>query len=534
VCQKGDVYFDSVAMFIFFLLLGRFLEQRVRYKNFLQTGQWQQLIPLTAFKKTMATATEPESKAVVPVKSLVPGDWVWVASGETFPCDGEVMEGQSSADESLLTGEANPHIKQVGHAVVAGSQNIESGLWIKVTAIGQQTCLADIDRLVQSAASSRPKHVAFADKLAGAFVARVLILTVLVAAFWSFYDPSRALWVTLSVLVVTCPCALTLATPAALTSALSALRRNGILVTSGMALERLETITDVVFDKTGTLTKGHLSLEVVNTLGPSSEDLKTIAAALQRVSSHPIARAFAPFNQSSITVKEAKSVTSQGVEGIIHGQLYRMGRPSFCVEGAATAYPAEGLWLALAQGSKLIGWFGLRDKVRDEAMTVLEVMGLMNCQRHLLSGDRQSNVDKLCQELRFDVALGEQTPADKLCYVQKLQAQGRKVLMVGDGINDVPVLAAADTSIAMGQASELAKLQADIILLTNDLMQIPKAITLSAQVVKVIKQNLTWALVYNVLALPLAIAGFVPPWLAAIGMSLSSLVVVLNALRLAR
>ena len=534
VSQTGDVYFDSVAMFIFFLLLGRFLVQRVRYKNFLQTGQWQQLIPLTALKKYAVSATEPERKIAVPVKSLAVGDWVWVASGETFPCDGEVMEGQSSADESLLTGEADPQLKQVGNTVVAGSQNIESGLWVKVAALGQQTCLADIDRLVQSAASARPKQVAFADKLAGVFVARVLIVTVLVAVFWFFYDASRALWVTLSVLVVTCPCALTLATPAALTGALSALRRHGILVTSGTALEQLENITDVVFDKTGTLTEGHLSLEAVKTVGPHPEDLKAIAAALQRVSSHPIARAFAPFNQSSMVVKQAKNVTSQGVEGVINGQQYRMGRPSFCVEGAVPDYPADGLWVALAQGQQLIGWFSLGDKVRDAAPAVLEAMGLMGCQRHLLSGDRHSNVVKLQQELTFDVALAEQAPADKLRYVQSLQNKGRKVLMVGDGINDVPVLAAANVSIAMGQASELAKLQADIILLTNDLLQIPRAVALSSKVIKIIKQNLAWALAYNLLALPLAMAGFVPPWLAAIGMSLSSLVVVLNALRLAR
>ncbi len=528
--KTGDVYFDSIAMFIFFLLLGRFLEQRLRYKNFLQTGHWQQLIPLTALKKIGLDSSES-----VPVKSLQTGDWVWVAAGETFPCDGLVVEGQSSADESLLTGEAEPQIKRLGDSVVAGSQNIESGLWVKVTALGQKTCLADIERLIVEAAAKRPKQVAFADKMAGFFVARVLVITALVALFWFFYDSARALWVTLSVLVVTCPCALSLATPAALTGALSALRRQGVLVTSGIALEKLETITDVIFDKTGTLTEGRLVLKTVQPIIAMDElQILHLVAALQRVSSHPIAKAFVSYDQKNMRVVNPKSILSQGVEGSIDGRFYRMGQVAYCLEGAQPAYPDVGQWLALARDGQLIAWLCLEDKLRDSSLAAVRKIKASHLKVHLLSGDRNENVTDLKNTLGIDEAHGAQTPADKLAYLQKLQAQGCRVLMVGDGINDVPVLAAADVSIAMGQASELARLQADIILLVDDLNHVLFAKTMSSRVIQVIRQNLGWALLYNLLALPLAVAGLVPPWLAAIGMSASSLVVVLNALRLSR
>ncbi|MDZ7923082.1 MAG: heavy metal translocating P-type ATPase [Marinagarivorans sp.] len=530
VTQTGDVYFDSIAMFIFFLLLGRFLEQRLRYKNFLQTGHWQQLIPLAALKKIDTQTSES-----VPVKSLKPSDWVWVAAGETFPCDGLVVEGQSSADESLLTGEAEPQCKRLGSSVVAGSQNIESGLWVEVTALGQKTCLADIERLIVEAAAKRPKQVAFADKMAGFFVARVLIITLLVALFWFFYDSERALWVTLSVLVVTCPCALSLATPAALTGALSALRRQGILVTSGLALEKLETITDVIFDKTGTLTEGRLVIKTVKTLALIDESqVLSLAAALQRVSAHPIAKTFIAYDQKNLAIVNAKNVLNQGVEGFIDDCFYRMGQVAYCVDGPVPAYPDVGQWLALSKNGELIAWLCLEDKLRESSLSAVQQIRASNLTAHVLSGDRNENVFALKNLLGIDEAHGGQTPAAKLAYLQALQAQGRRVLMVGDGINDVPVLAAADVSIAMGQASELARLQADIILLTDDLTHVSYAKNMSSRVIRVIRQNLGWALFYNLLALPLAAAGWVPPWMAAIGMSTSSLVVVLNALRLSR
>ncbi|WP_082354000.1 heavy metal translocating P-type ATPase [Marinagarivorans algicola] len=541
VNQTGDVYFDSIAMFTFFLLLGRFLEQRVRFNNFLRTGNLQQLVPLTALKKDSGYAQndtcEPQR---VPVKSLKEGDHIWIGSGETFPCDGRVEQGHSSADEALLTGEAEPQHKVVGSYVVAGSQNIESGLWVSVEAIGRQTRLAHIERLVDQAAAERPKQVAIADYIAGYFVAAVLIVSICVAGFWFTQEPAKALWITLSVLVVTCPCALSLATPTALTSALSAVRKKGVLMTSGVAMEQFGHITDVIFDKTGTLTCGQLHIAEVKLLddaGPSGAlmqaDVLAIAAALQQVSSHPIAKAFRHI-ATPYTVICAKNITAQGVQGVIDGNTYRLGRLSFVCEHTTQTYPGPGQWLALAKNTQLIAWICLKDQVRDTSASAVQQLLNRGLQVHLLSGDRAPNVTQLQHSLGIKIALSEQTPANKLAYVQSLQAAGRKVFMVGDGINDVPVLAAADVSCAMGEASELARLQADSILLNNDLNQLVSLIPHSQRVTRIIKQNLAWALGYNLVALPLAAAGFVPPWMAAIGMSASSLIVVLNALRLAR
>lgn len=538
VNQTGDVYFDSIAMFTFFLLLGRFLEQRVRFNNFLRTCNLQQLVPLTALKKESCEQSEVNKPQRVPVKSLKAGDHIWVDSGETFPCDGTVEQGHSSADEALLTGEAEPQNKMVGSHVVAGSQNIESGLWVSVGAIGQQTRLAHIERLVDRAAAERPQQVALADYIAGYFVAAVLIVSVCVAGFWFSQEPAKALWITLSVLVVTCPCALSLATPAALTSALSAARKKGVLMTSGIAMEQLGHITDVIFDKTGTLTCGQLHIVEVKPLDCAGlagvlaqADVLAIAAALQKVSSHPIAKAFSHLS-TEYTVEGAKSITAQGVQGVIAGDTYRLGRLSFACDNTKHAYPGPGQWLALAQNNQLIAWICLKDQVRDSSASAVQQLQARGLQVHLLSGDRAANVTQLQHALGIKVALSEQTPANKLAYVQSLQAAGKKVLMVGDGINDVPVLAAADVSCAMGEASELARLQADSILLNNDLNQLASLIPHSQRVTRIIKQNLAWALGYNLVALPLAAAGFVPPWMAAIGMSASSLIVVLNALRL--
>lgn len=530
VNKTGDVYFDSIAMFTFFLLLGRFLEQRVRFNNFLRNGNLQQLIPLTALKKNYEQDTQ-----VVPVKSLQLGDYVWVGSGETFPSDGIVTEGESSADEALLTGEAQPQPKREGSPIVAGSQNIESGLWVRVTAIGQETRLANIERLVTEASAQRPQQVAIADKMAGYFVAAVLVVSFCVAGFWFTQEPAKALWITLSVLVVTCPCALSLATPTALTSALSAVRKKGVLMTSGMAMEQFGHVSDVIFDKTGTLTCGQLQIAEVKLLDSKmlDADLLAIAAALQQVSSHPIAKAFKsiPIN---FRVDQAKAITAQGVQGCIKGDDYRFGNLGFACRYHNHTYPGSGLWLALAKNDDLIAWVCLKDQVRASSASAIKQLKEMGLKVHLLSGDRGANVVQLQASLGVEEALSEQTPANKLEYVQKLQAAGKKVLMVGDGINDVPVLAAADVSCAMGEASELARLQADSILLNNDLNQLVSLVPHSKRVTKIIKQNLAWALGYNIVALPLAAAGFVPPWMAAIGMSASSLIVVLNALRLTK
>ena len=526
--RSGDVYFDSVSMFIFFLLLGRYLEQRVRYSNFLSGQGLQRLIPMAA-----VTIDSAGKKKVVPLSGLSLGDRLWVASGETFPCDGEVIEGVSSADESLLTGESFPRSKSAGDSVVAGSQNVESGLVVEVKALGSDTRLAEIERLVEQGLEHKPPLVALADRIASYFVSAVLLVSVCVAGYWLWQAPDQALWITLSVLVVTCPCALSLATPAAVTAASGRMRKGGVLVTSGSVIEVLPHISDVVFDKTGTLTQGHFSIVQTQLIGTvlSEKDVLSICASLQRVSSHPIAKAFEDI-EPIVTCSSAQSYTGLGVMGTIDDVVYRLGRPVFACPDQAINYPSDGLWLLLSANEKPTAWLRLADSVRTSAQEAVSLLQAQGLRVHCLSGDRKENVTALSELLGIDQALAGQAPSEKLLYVQKLQKEGAQVLMVGDGINDVPVLAAATASIAMAGASDFAKLQSGAILLLDDLRAIPAALTASRKARLIIRQNLAWALAYNICALPLAASGFIPPWLAAIGMSLSSLVVVINALRL--
>ena len=528
--HSGEVYFDSVSMFIFFLLLGRYLEQRVRYNNFLSGQGFQCLMPVTATRVDGAGR-----KDVVPLSELSVGERLWVASGDTFPCDGCVLEGSSSADESLLTGESLPRAKAVGDKVVAGSQNIESGLIVQIQALGSDTRLAEIERLVEQGLEHKPSLVAYADRIASYFVLAVLLVSIAVAGYWLWQAPDKALWITLSVLVVTCPCALSLATPTASASASNRLRELGLLVTSGEVIEALPQITDVVFDKTGTLTQGCFSIMETQIIaeGLSEAQVLSLCASLQQVSSHPIAKAFdgiLPLMQCA----EAKSYIGLGVAGVINQSVYRLGKPVFACPTNTPSYPGKGLWLLLSENEQPVAWLYLADNVRDSASEAVALLRAQGINVHCLSGDRAESVAALSVKLGFDKSASEQSPSEKLAYVQQLQDGGANVLMVGDGINDVPVLASATISIAMAGASDLAKLRSSSILLANDLCAISSALSLSIKTKRIIWQNLAWALIYNASALPLAACGFIPPWLAAIGMSLSSLVVVINALRLRR
>lgn len=531
----GEVYFDSIAMFTFFLLLGRYLEQRIRFKNFISIGALQKVLPITC--KVSDGARKVTDLKTIPMRMLKVGDYVWVPAGEVFPCDGTVLEGHSSADESLLTGEANPVEKCAGLSVVAGSHNIDSGIWVEATACGSDTALAKIEALSLSAENSRPKRLAIADKVAGYFVACVLVVATAVAGVWLWVDSSKALWVTLSVLVVTCPCALSLAAPTALTAALNFLRTKGLLATSAEALDALNSVTDIVFDKTGTLTEGMLEVADVRMISgqlnvSSPEQVLAIVGGLQRTSNHPIAQAFTAFDEPSLVVDCSKSVTGAGVEGLVGDKLYRFGRAKYCMPTGEIEYPSAGLWLLLTCEDAPVAWVLLRDRLREEAIEAIQSLIASHKHIHILSGDREENVAPLAKQLAIPTTASSQSPEQKLQYVRKLQEAGRCVLMVGDGINDVPVLGSADVSVAMGKASRLAKSRADVVLLAEDLRLLSTLLSTSRRVDAVIRQNLAWALCYNLCALPAAAAGLVPPWAAAIGMSASSLVVLLNAMRL--
>ena len=534
VSGTGEVYFESVSMFTFFLLLGRYIELRARHRNRLAFGNLAQLMPLTACCLRMENGREIEESR--PVKSLALGDKVLVKPGDTFPCDGRVLTGESAVIESLLTGESHPVAKRPGDSVIAGTLNNHSPLTIEITALGDATRLSAIEKLAVQAEEEKPHQVLMADRIARFFIARLLVVCAAVFIFWWWYRPEDALWITLSVLVVTCPCALALAMPAALSAATANLRQKGFLVTRGHVIETLTLVNRTIFDKTGTLTQGRFSVQKVipcEDAHLTEKEILSLAAALEAGSNHPLADAFRLW-QGLYIAKGTRQVIAAGVTGDIDGVEYRLGTPVFALE---SEHPPElpdilHTWLLLTKQLRPLAWIALADQARPDAAGLVQRLKAEGLTVELLSGDQSGSVAQLAVQVGIDTFVAGAKPGDKLSRLSQCQAAGDKVLMVGDGINDVPILAGADVSVAMASASDLAQTRADAILLNNRLEVIADALVLAKRTRTVIRQNLRFSLVYNLLALPLAAAGMVPPWLAAIGMTASSLVVVFNALRL--
>lgn len=524
----GEVYFDSATMFTFFLLLGRFLEMTARHKAGQVADELVKLIPATAHRR-QGDDFEP-----VAVAELKLGDEVVIKPGEPIPADGVVVEGRSNVDEALLTGESLPRDKSVADGVIGGTINIESPLVMRVTELGQDTILAGISRLLERAQEDKPQVAQLANRVASWFVAALLVVAAIVFLSWYQIRPEDAFWITLSVLVITCPCALSLATPVALTAATGALTALGVLTTRGHALETLSKATDLVFDKTGTLTEGRLRLERVENLGDYDPDfLRQLAASLERQSEHPIAIAL---RQDVIPLKVdfLTSETSRGVTGRYDSSEYRLGNAQYIRDwhDQFSEIDEPGTLVYLASRKDVLAVFVLNDQLREGAAEVLDSIVRQDIRLHLLSGDSKALVERVADELGIEHWRAALLPGDKLEYVKQLQAEGRVVAMVGDGVNDAPVLAGAQVSIAMGKGAQLAQASADMVLLADRLDVIPQSITKARAALRIIRQNLAWAVGYNLVALPLAAVGFVAPWMAAIGMSGSSLIVVLNALRL--
>ncbi|MDT8880191.1 heavy metal translocating P-type ATPase [Halomonas saccharevitans] len=531
VVGHGDVYFDSVAMFTFFLLFGRYVEVRARRRSGHSGNALAGVLPLSAIR-----LTEDGEERILPSSELAAGDRVLIKPGHGVPADGVIESGESSLDESMLTGEYLPVTRRIGDRVTGGSQNIESPLTVRVTHAGRDARVAGIVDLTDRAFASRPRIAQLAARMAHHFVLQVLLISVGVAVAWWFIDADRMLWVTLSVLVVTCPCALALATPTALTAGHGRLHRRGVLITRADALEALSQLDRVIFDKTGTLTSGEMSLVETRPVGDTLDEARAraLAAALEAQSEHPIARAFRPFREADISADEVLSRPGRGLEGHIDGRRWRLGTPAFAAPEATPEAPGEGQWLLLAEDGTPRAWFALHDQLREDARETVEALKARGLAVELLSGDTESAVAAMAGRLGIATWQAAASPEDKLARIQALQADGERVAMVGDGINDVPVLAGADVAIAMNGATDLARTRADAVLLGPRLGRIVEAIATSRATRRIIRQNLAWSLIYNVSALPLAAMGFVPPWLAAIGMSASSLVVVGNALRLTR
>lgn len=540
--QSGDVYFDSVTMFIFFLLGGRFLEMTARQKALSVTEALAKLLP--AFAQKMANFPVDRSTEQRVVADLHPGDYVLVRAGDIVPADGRVIEGVSCANESLLTGESRPVAKSPGDSVTGGSINAESPLVVQVEQVGEGTRLSAIINLMERAATEKPRIVEMADRIASYFVAVLLAVAVLVAVGWYLVDPSKALWITVSVLVVTCPCALSLATPIALTVAAGALARDGLLVTRGHAIETLARATHFVFDKTGTLTTGQMHLIDVGAVGAlDREACIAIAAALEQSSEHPVATALRrAAGDQSAEAADAIVEPGQGIEASIDGRRYRIGRPAFALGLSNMQLPESATdWLesgdtvvVLGDASGCLAFFRIGDEIRSDSAGLIAELKRAGRKVVLLTGDAPAVAYRVARELGIEEVHAGMTPQGKHDCVKALQAAGAVVAMVGDGVNDAPVLAQAQVSVAMGGGSQLARTQSDFVLLSENLDHLRIGLRRAIKTLRVIRQNLWWSFAYNFVALPLAIAGFVTPWLAGIGMSASSLLVVLNSLRIQR
>ncbi|QLG94326.1 cadmium-translocating P-type ATPase [Pseudomonas yamanorum] len=527
----GELYFDAVGMFALFLLAGRYLERRARERTAAATAQLVNLLPASCLRLN----ADGQSERIL-LTELALGDRVLVHPGAILPADGLILDGQSSIDESLLTGEYLPQPRHVGDAVTAGTLNVEGALTVEVRALGHDTRLSAIVRLLERAQAEKPRLAQIADRAAQWFLLCSLIAAAVIGLVWWELDSSRAFWIVLAMLVATCPCALSLATPTALTAATGTLHKLGLLLTRGHVLEGLNQIDTVIFDKTGTLTEGRLALRTIRPLGAlDSDQCLGLAAALENRSEHPIARAF---GRAPLAADEVLSTPGLGLEGRVGEQRLRIGQPAFVCALSGCAIPGApdeaGQWLLLGDSHGALAWFVLDDRLRSDAPALLAACKARGWRTLLLSGDSSPMVASVAQELGIDEAQGGLRPDDKLQVLQRLHQEGRKVLMLGDGVNDVPVLAAADISVAMGSATDLAKTSADAVLLSNRLDALVQAFTLARRTRRVIIENLLWAGLYNGLMLPFAALGWITPIWAAIGMSLSSLTVVLNALRLTR
>ncbi|NQZ31912.1 MAG: cadmium-translocating P-type ATPase [Oceanospirillaceae bacterium] len=532
VFSSGEIYFDSVAMFTFFLLFGRYLEMQARHRTGRAGNALQNLLPQGAIKIVDKDGVQFEQ--LITVSDISVGDTLLVKPGQSIPADGVICSGFSSIDESALTGEYLPKQRSIGQQVIGGTLNVENPIQVKIEKVGAQTQLSAIIRLLERAGEDKPKIAKIADKIASYFVASVLICSLVVALSWWYIDSSQAFWITLSVLVVTCPCALSLATPTALTSATGNLRQRGLLLTRSHVLESLACATDFVFDKTGTLTRGNLTIDNIQGSFDEQQALQ-IAAALETHSEHPIARAFKPFYQHSASNIEV--TLGQGIQGVVANTTYRLGKPIYSRELLKSSTDAQaptdpGHWLLLCDDTNIIAWFAISDTLRDDSKYCIEQLKKQHIKVHMLTGDSAENAKKIATELGIDHVSADASPSDKIAYINQLQSTGANVVMIGDGINDLPVLAGTQTSIAMGSASDLAKTHADAVLTNAKLGVIIDSLILAKKTRRVIMQNIGWAFSYNMLALPLAAFGLVPPYAAAIGMSLSSLFVVTNALRL--
>ena len=553
--DKGEVFFESISMFTFLLLIGKYLEFKAKSKAILSNANLNKNIPITVNKLING---EP---VIELVKNINLGDSILIKPGQNIAIDGVIIDGITSVNESVLNGEFEPISKSVGDSVLAGSINTDGVITVEVNAIGEQTTLSKIGHLQEEFSRHKPIYTQFADKIAQWFVFSQLILAVLTYLIWMFVQPEDALWVSLSVLVATCPCALSLATPTAYTCVISALNKQGILIKDPQAFDKLNHLTHVCFDKTGTLTKGRFEIQRVhyhedklNSLSLDKTALKLMVIQLQKRSEHPIAQAFSQvslfsdteidtsqsldqtlFNRADLT--DITAVVGSGIQGMYLSNEIKIGSAKFCqveqnsnsekkVEHQANVF--------VSFNGILVAEFYVSDQLKVESTEVLQKLKESQLNLTMLTGDSSEQAVILAKDLALDSYKTGFSPEQKAQYVKDIQQKSKDnlVLMVGDGINDSPVFAASDISIAMGDGADVTKYAADIIILKGNLNSITSLVNAAKQTRKTIKSNLYWSLIYNLVILPVAMFGLVAPYIAVIGMSASSILVVTNSLRL--
>ncbi|MBA8884138.1 heavy metal translocating P-type ATPase [Dokdonella fugitiva] len=539
-----EVYFDSVSMFVFFLLLGRQLEMHARHRAGDLGDALARLTPAFAERILADGSTERIAAA-----ELHPGDHVRVASGVAVPADGVLVGAACRVDEALLSGESAPVARRDGDTLVAGSIVVEGPARLRVERVGADTALAGIVALVSRAQAERPRLARAGERAAARFVARVLALAALTAAGWSMVEPTRAFAATLAVLVVSCPCAFALAVPAALTRALALLARRGVLVVHPDAIETLAGATHVVFDKTGTLTEPGVAVERIDARTSAGADALALAAALARHSHHPVSRAIVAAagndaHTGPAVACEVEEVAGLGLRGRIGGRELRLGRADFALDPRSSSARMPGTdgdgatthddAVVLADDDGLVATFRIGEHLRPGAHDAIDALTGAGLAVEIASGDAASKVAALARRLGVAQWRARQSPADKLERLRALRAHRARLIAVGDGINDAPVLAGADVAVAIGSGSDLAQASSDVVLARADLGALPEAVTIARETMRVLRLNQRWALAYNVVAVPFGALGLVPPWLAALGMSASSLAVVVNATRIGR
>ena len=537
-----EVYFDSLTMFVFFLLTGRWLELRLRDRT---AGALESL--MNRLPESIERMVSQGVFERVAARRLVVGDLVRVYPGDNFVADGVIELGDTQVDEALLTGESRPLPRGPSDGVLSGSLNLQGLVHVRVTRIGQATRFAQIVTLMESASATKPQTAQLADRLAKPFLIAVLLLAAGACAWWWDRDPGHAVMVAVAVLVVTCPCALSLATPASMLAASGTLARVGIMVRRLQALEVLSKVDTFVFDKTGTLTLESMALGRVDVRdGFSRSSALAMADALARNSLHPVSRALSKaaidelVGQSRWQATGVIETAGQGIGALVLDgsapggtpvMKMRLGSAQFCgVEGASNGHAR----VFLSDDHGWVASFELIEGLRPQAAKLIADLASQSVAVQLLSGDQPESVAWIANQLGIERAQGGCSPDDKLAALQRMQSQGSTVAMVGDGLNDGPVLAGADVSFALGHAVPLAQSQADFVVLGDHLMGIAMAVRLSRRTMAIVRQNLGWALAYNLSCVPMAVMGWLPAWLAGLGMASSSLLVVLNALRLAR